>query len=120
MRRRLRSFLFVPGVRPDRFASAAASGADAVVFDLEDSVDPARKSEARAAIGEWLRSPAAAPARPRRAGPRQCDDDVLPSGTARSSQRRAERLFHDDLTFVRDLSSLAGVVLPKTESADDA
>ena len=98
MLRRLRSVLFVPGVRPDRFASAEASGADAVVFDLEDSVDPARKSEARTAIGEWLRSPAPAGA-PRTAGPRQCDDDAW---------------FDDDLTFVRSLSSLDGVVLPKT------
>ena len=35
----LRSILFVPGGRPDRFAKALASGADAVVFDLEDSVE---------------------------------------------------------------------------------
>ena len=46
-----RSVLFVPGVRPDRFANAVGSGADAVVFDLEDSVDATRKSEAREAIG---------------------------------------------------------------------
>lgn len=45
-----RSFLFVPGNRPERFAKAAASGADAVVLDLEDSVPAAEKQLAREAI----------------------------------------------------------------------
>ena len=49
-----RSYLFVPGTRPDRFAKACASGADAVVLDLEDSVAPADKAKARVAIAEWL------------------------------------------------------------------
>ncbi|MHA4875788.1 aldolase/citrate lyase family protein, partial [Enterococcus faecium] len=35
---RLRSLLFVPADRPDRFAKAAASGADAIILDCEDSV----------------------------------------------------------------------------------
>ena len=30
--------LFVPASRPERFAKAAASGADAVILDLEDAV----------------------------------------------------------------------------------
>jgi hypothetical protein len=33
-----RSLLYVPGNRPDRFPKAAASGADAVILDLEDAV----------------------------------------------------------------------------------
>lgn len=41
------SLLFVPGSRPDRFAKAAASGADLVVIDLEDAVAEADKAEAR-------------------------------------------------------------------------
>lgn len=45
-----RSYLFVPGDRPERFAKAWASGADAVVFDLEDAVAPAHKEAARAAL----------------------------------------------------------------------
>jgi citrate lyase subunit beta / citryl-CoA lyase len=49
-----RSYLFVPGNRPDRFEKARAAGADAVVLDLEDSVAPADKSKARAAVAEWL------------------------------------------------------------------
>lgn len=46
----MRSFLFVPGDRPDRFAKAEVSGADAVILDLEDAVTPERRPEARAAI----------------------------------------------------------------------
>ena len=33
-----RTYLFVPGNRPERFIKALASGADAVVLDLEDAV----------------------------------------------------------------------------------
>lgn len=51
---RARSFLFVPGYRPDRFAKAAASGADGIVLDLEDSVGPDRKEAAREHVREWL------------------------------------------------------------------
>ncbi|WP_162914042.1 HpcH/HpaI aldolase/citrate lyase family protein [Taklimakanibacter lacteus] len=43
--------LFVPADRPDRFAKAAESGADAIIVDLEDAVPPARKDEARGNLG---------------------------------------------------------------------
>jgi citrate lyase subunit beta/citryl-CoA lyase len=46
--------LFVPGDRPERFAKAAASGADAIILDLEDSVVPTRKAAARAAVRACL------------------------------------------------------------------
>lgn len=49
-----RSFLFVPGDRPERFAKAVASGADAVIIDLEDAVSPQAKSDARAAASDFL------------------------------------------------------------------
>ena len=49
-----RTFLFVPGDRPDRFAKACASGADVVVLDLEDAVAPAAKEAARGAVADWL------------------------------------------------------------------
>jgi citrate lyase subunit beta/citryl-CoA lyase len=42
--------LFVPGNRPDRFAKASTSGADAVIYDLEDSVGIEDKEVARRAI----------------------------------------------------------------------
>lgn len=51
---KLRSLLFVPGDRPDRFAKAASSGADAIIIDLEDSVGLERKVFAREATAEYL------------------------------------------------------------------
>ena len=51
---RLRSLLFVPGDRHERFAKAAASGADAIILDLEDSVSLANKDAARHAIADYL------------------------------------------------------------------
>ncbi|WP_257556015.1 CoA ester lyase [Sphingobium sp. CFD-2] len=53
---RLRSLLFVPGDRPERFAKAAGSGADAIILDLEDSVALDRKDAARTAVADWLAS----------------------------------------------------------------
>ncbi len=58
----MRSKLFVPGVRPELFAKAYAGAADAVSFDLEDAVAPARKAEARAAVAAFLAGHAAADA----------------------------------------------------------
>jgi citrate lyase beta subunit len=43
-----RSLLFVPGLRPDRFAKALDSGADIVCVDMEDAVALPRKDEGRA------------------------------------------------------------------------
>src|SRR3954463_11098748 len=51
----MRSKLFVPASRPELFAKAMAGDADALSFDLEDSVDEARKDEARAALRDFLR-----------------------------------------------------------------
>lgn len=49
-----RSYLYVPGHRPERFAKALASGADAVVLDLEDAVPVADKLEARTSIVDFI------------------------------------------------------------------
>jgi Citrate lyase beta subunit len=49
-----RSYLFVPGDRPERFQKAAASGADCVVIDLEDAVSPPNKARARESACKWL------------------------------------------------------------------
>lgn len=49
-----RSYLFVPGDRPERFAKAWDSDADAVILDLEDAVAPQDKDAARAAVAGWL------------------------------------------------------------------
>ncbi len=50
-----RSMLMTPGNRPDRLAKAASYGADALVFDLEDSVPPAQKARAREFVAQALR-----------------------------------------------------------------
>lgn len=49
-----RSYLFVPGDRPDRFDKAWESLADEVIIDLEDAVSPERKEVARGAVSAWL------------------------------------------------------------------
>ena len=49
-----RSYLFVPGNRPDRFDKACAAGADVVIVDLEDAVAPDEKARAREAVHAWL------------------------------------------------------------------
>jgi citrate lyase subunit beta/citryl-CoA lyase len=46
--------IYVPGSRPDRFDKAAASGADVVILDLEDSVAAADRPTAREAVARWL------------------------------------------------------------------
>jgi citrate lyase beta subunit len=43
-----RSLLFVPALRPDRYAKALDSGADIVCIDMEDAVARSRKDEGRA------------------------------------------------------------------------
>jgi citrate lyase subunit beta/citryl-CoA lyase len=49
-----RSYLFVPGNRPERFDKACDTKADAVIVDLEDAVPPADKPAARDALAAWL------------------------------------------------------------------
>ncbi len=98
MRPLLRSLLFVPGIRPDRFASALASGADAVVFDLEDSVDRSKKAEARAAVTAFLSQP-----------PRTSAALFVRVNSVDSVWH------HPDLESIAGLESIRGIVLPKAE-----
>lgn len=49
-----RSWLLVPGTRPETFDEAVASRADAVLIDIEDAVDETRKPGARADARAWL------------------------------------------------------------------
>lgn len=92
-----RSYLFVPGNRPDRFAKACASGADAVIVDLEDAVPPRERAAARAAIAAWL-----SPERP-----------VLIRINGATTE-----YFRDDLDLCAN-PGVAGVVLPKAERVED-
>jgi citrate lyase subunit beta/citryl-CoA lyase len=98
-----RSFLFVPGQRPERFLKALNSGADAVVIDLEDAVPLDAKAHARAAIGQAWNS---------------FDSEqrgrllvrINPAGTI---------WYADDLALLGGLPGLAGVMLPKAENPAD-
>ena len=49
-----RSFLYVPGSRPDLFEKGHRGEADAIVLDLEDAVPLPDKEEARAQVRRWL------------------------------------------------------------------
>lgn len=71
----MRSLLFVPGDRPDRFAKAVACGADALILDLEDSVTLDRKPAARDAVAEYLRQSRVLPLLVR-VNPATIDDDL--------------------------------------------
>src|SRR2546422_771315 len=50
----MRSLLFVPGDSPNKLEKAKTSGADALILDLEDSISPGRKAQARAVTLEFL------------------------------------------------------------------
>jgi citrate lyase subunit beta/citryl-CoA lyase len=92
-----RSYLFVPGNRPDRFAKACAAGADAVIIDLEDAVPPLEKAAARAAIAAWL-----SPTQP-----------VLVRVNSADSE-----WFREDVELCRT-PGVAGIVLPKAERVEE-
>ena len=93
-----RSWLFVPGSRPDRFDKALAAGADQVIVDLEDAVAPSDKSSSRAALAAWLDAPG-------------------PAVVVRINGAQTE-WFKDDLALLT-LPRVSQVILPKTESADE-
>ncbi len=92
----MRTLLFVPGHRADRFDKALAAGADAVIIDLEDAVAPADKPAAREALRAWLN-----PARP----------VIVRINSAETPW------FADDLALC-GLPGVAAVMVPKAESAD--
>jgi citrate lyase subunit beta / citryl-CoA lyase len=50
----MRSKLFVPGSRPELFAKALASAADAISIDIEDAVEESQKSRARDTVAAFL------------------------------------------------------------------
>jgi citrate lyase subunit beta/citryl-CoA lyase len=95
-----RSILFVPGDRPERFEKAIESGADMVVLDLEDAVLPERKEAARESIYDALAT---------LSGPRFAVR-VNSLGT---------QWHEEDVWALSGLPGLAGLMLPKAESADD-
>ena len=99
----MRSKLFVPGARPLLFDKALASGADAISFDLEDSVLPEGKAQARQHVTEYLRTAAARSAHPR----------IIVRTNALNSPHFASDIFALVGTAVGMLN------LPKIECAED-
>ncbi|MGV9797374.1 HpcH/HpaI aldolase/citrate lyase family protein [Mycobacterium sp. NPDC003449] len=87
------SYLFVPADRPERVLKAAASGADEVIVDLEDGVSEERKGPARSILKRL------SPCRPL---------------TVRVNNS-AEHTLESDLSLIRNLEWVSGVVLPKAE-----
>jgi citrate lyase subunit beta/citryl-CoA lyase len=94
-----RSWLFVPADSEKKIAKAIDSEADAVIFDLEDSVAPAKKSEAR----EMLKG---LPARSQ--GPHWWVR-INPIGSE----------FHKEDLELIGKSDIGGIVLPKSEGGWD-
>jgi citrate lyase subunit beta / citryl-CoA lyase len=94
-----RTYLFVPGDRPERFAKAFASGADAVVLDLEDAVAPAAKGPARDAMARWAQ---------------QADEALVARAVVRINDA-ASPAFSDDLRLLH-AARMTAVMLPKAES----
>lgn len=92
-----RSYLFVPGNRPDRFDKACRAAADGVIIDLEDAVPFSEKVAARAATVAWLTA----------------EKSVFIRINCADSE-----WFDDDLALCR-LPGVAGIVLPKAERVED-
>ena len=94
-----RSWLFVPADSERKIAKALESDADAVIFDLEDSVVPAQKATARSILKGL----------PKRSNGPQWWVRVNPLGSE----------FHkDDLKLIGS-AYVHGIVLPKAESGAD-
>ena len=101
-----RAALFVPATRADRIPKALASGADAVIVDLEDAVAPQDKDSARAALDVALahqhRASATAPS----------------AGSALWVRVNAGAPWSDqDLALCARHAAVQAVVMPKAESA---
>jgi citrate lyase beta subunit len=95
-----RSMLMTPGNRPDRLRKAFVCGADAVVFDLEDSVPPAAKVQARQSIAEAVRE-----------GPRDGREICVRINSLESG------FGADDLAAL-PLATIDSIMVPKVESAE--
>ena len=113
-----RSYLFVPADRPERIAKALASGADAVIVDLEDAVSPEAKSGARLALAAWLEGQASqavrtGPTLPAGGGARPIPVPLLVRVNSASTA-----WFQDDLPMCA-LPGVHGIVLPKAQTLDE-
>ncbi|CCH79153.1 HpcH/HpaI aldolase [Nostocoides japonicum T1-X7] len=95
-----RSYLYVPGDRPDRLATAATRGADAIIADLEDAVAPNAKDDALAAVTAWL-------------------DTLPPHHPPAWVRLNTGDRGRQELRHLSTRPSLVGVFAPKVEHPDD-
>ncbi|MCI3207959.1 MULTISPECIES: CoA ester lyase [Pandoraea] len=99
----IRSWLFVPGNRPERIDKAWASGADAVILDLEDAVPPADKLAAREQVVRWLMA-------------RQADATAsAPVPIYVRINAASTPWFEADVAALAGVPQLSGLVVPKAE-----
>jgi citrate lyase subunit beta / citryl-CoA lyase len=96
----MRSYLFVPADSERKLAKGAQSAADALIYDLEDSVAPEQKPAARATLSAWI-------------GSRPTDGRTW----VRVNEPGSQDLLHD-LAAVVQLNP-AGIVLPKITGPQD-
>ncbi len=102
-----RTYLFVPGNRPERFDKACAAGSGAVIIDLEDAVAPDEKISARVAVRDWLY-----PEKTAALAAREPSEKAV---LIRINGATTE-WFAGDLALC-NLPGVAGIVLPKAEYA---
>ncbi|QGG40593.1 HpcH/HpaI aldolase/citrate lyase family protein [Aeromicrobium yanjiei] len=95
-----RSLLFVPGDRPERFAKAVATGADAIVIDLEDAVAPDAKQAALEHALAWLAGGGAAVVRVNGVGTRWHTAEVAALATTSAALMVPKSHSRDELASV--------------------
>lgn len=99
-----KTWLFVPATRIDRVEKAFASGADAVIVDLEDAVAHEDKAQAREALKKYYDD--------------QNDKQNYQPLWLRINKAGSEE-FIKDIVLCQQLPNLAGVLLAKAEQASD-
>ena len=104
----IRSFLFVPGDSERKQAKALGSAADALIFDLEDSVAASKLPEARERVASVLRS---------RPTPRADIHPRSPSLWVRVNSLASEELVEDLVAVMA--AKPDGIVLPKVAGPND-
>lgn len=121
----------MPGDRPDRYAKAAASGADAVVIDLEDAVSPEAKYTAREQTHRWLAGGGEAVVRVNGTETSWFDDDIamvgghecavmLPKASSASQIRGVSAQLRSQTPLVALIETAAGIVAAPEICAVDA
>lgn len=112
--------LFVPANLPERFAKAAASGADAIILDLEDAVDPPDKVEARHNVAKSIGLGCAVILRINAAGTEWHEEDLRAArdaGVQAVMLAKAERV--EDLARTHAAAGLPVIALIETLAALD-